>query len=167
MQTTSAERWAIGAVVLAVLVACSPQAEQPSAPVEPPTAETVAIKVPPGTLAVPKPPASEPGYSGVWAATSAACTDSAKTYQLSGQALTLTPQSRNCAVKSLGEEHPSGRSAIYLITAACVAEPPTGAQPAADDTITLTFGAADTVMQMQVNAGAPMTLERCPVAPTP
>lgn len=167
MQITSAERWAIGAVILAVLIACSPQTGQPSAPVKPPTAETEAIKVPPGTVTVPEPPASEPGYSGVWAAKSAECTDSLKTYQLGGEALTLTPQSRNCAVKSLAEEHPTGRSAIYRITATCTTEPPTGTQPVADDTIVLTFGAADTVMQMQVNDGAPMALERCPATPKP
>lgn len=167
MQAKQARIWAIGAVALTLAIACSPAAETPVAEVTPPPAETEAIKVPPGTVAVPPPPASEPGYSGVWPPKSADCTDSTKTYQLNGETLTLTPQSRTCTVKSLAEEHPTGRSAIYRLTAACISDPPTGATPVADDAFTLTFGASDTVMQMQVNSGDPMTLERCPVSPTP
>ena len=167
MQAKQARIWAIGAVTLTLAIACSPPAQQSVTAAEPPPAETEAIKVPPGTVAVPPPPASEPGYSGVWAPKSANCTDSTKTYQLSGEALSLTPQSRTCTVKSLAEEHPTGRSAIYRLTAACMSDPPTGATPVADDAITLTFGASDAMMQMQVNSGDPMTLERCPVAPTP
>ena len=167
MQAKQARIWAIGAVTLAVAIACSPPVQQADTGAEPPPAETEAIKVPPGTVAVPPPPASEPGYSGVWAPTSADCTDSTKAYLLTGQTLTLTPQSRTCTIKSLAEEHPTGRSAIYRLAAACISDPPTGTTPTSDDTFTLTFGASDTVMQMQVNSGDPMTLERCPVTPTP
>jgi hypothetical protein len=35
------------------------------------------------------------------------------------------------------------------------------------DLITLTFGASDTVMQMQLNADKVLTLERCPAPPNP
>lgn len=167
MQANQVRVWAISAATLTLAIACSPAAETPATDTTPPPAETEAIKVSPGTVAVPPPPASEPGYSGVWAPKSADCTDSTKTYLLSGETLTLTPQSRTCTVKSLAEEHPTGRSAIYHLTAACVSDPPTGATPLADDAVTLTFGASDTVMQMQVNSGEPMTLERCPVSPTP
>lgn len=173
MRTTSNKVSAIGAVALTVLIACSPPIEQPPGNAKAQAAQTEAVKVPPGTVAVPPPPPSEPGYSGVWAASSADCTDSVKTYLLSGDALSLTPQSRNCAVKSLAEEHPTGRSVIYRITAVCISNPPSTsqtvgvAQPSGEDTITLSAGASDTVMQMQVGIGAPMTLERCPTAPTP
>ncbi|MEQ1781587.1 MAG: hypothetical protein ABMA14_09520 [Hyphomonadaceae bacterium] len=173
MSKKSSPRWAIGAVVLASLISCSPKAETPIATtsptttVEPPSAETTAIKVPPGAVVAPPAPVSEPGYSGVWAAKSADCVDATKAYQLSGGMLKLTPQSRVCSVNSLQEEHPTGRSAIFHITAGCVMDPPTGAAPAGADTVTLTFGASDTVMKMKVNADPEMTLERCPTAPTP
>lgn len=172
MNAKSSQRWAIGAVTLAALIACSPKTETPAADtpavaVEPPSAETTATKVPPGAVTVPPTPVTEPGYSGVWAPKSADCIETTKTYQLSREALKLTPQARVCAVNSLQEEHPTGRSAIYRIAAGCVADPPAGNTPPGTDTITLTFGASDTVMKMKVNADPEMTLERCPAAPTP
>jgi hypothetical protein len=167
MHITSTQSWALGAVALTVLIACSPPVELPPTNAKAAPAQAEAVKVPPGSVAVPPPSASEPGYSGVWAATTADCTETTKTYLLSGDALNLTPQSRNCAVKSLAEEHPTGRSAIYRITAVCISDPPTGAPPSGQDTITLSAGASDTVMEMQVNTGAPMTLERCPTIPAP
>lgn len=162
---------AISAIALAALIACSPQPAAtrpaPSAAVEPPSAETLPTKVPPGAVAVPPAPATEPDYAGVWAPASADCTTTTKTYVLGGDMLTLAPQSRSCAVKSMQEEHPTGRSAIYRISATCVSNPPTGAASSGVDLIALTFGASDTVMQMQVNTDKALTLERCPAPPNP
>ena len=170
MRKSFPKYWAIAAATLTTLIACSPQPETPAAPaaaVEPPSAETLPTKVPPGAVAVPPAPIMEPGYAGVWAKASKDCIETTKTYVLSGAALMLKPEARTCEVKSLQEEHPTGRSAIYRITAACVTDPPTGAAPAAADGVTLTFGASDTVMKMKVNADAELTLERCPAPPNP
>lgn len=169
--------WIVGALALSALAGCGPEpgvttpgmpAAQPGVSADaPPSAETMATKVPPGAVTVPAPPAAEPGYSGVWAVSSADCIETTKTYVLGADALKLSPQSRNCDVKSLREEHPTGRSAIYRISAVCASDPPKGASPSPADEITLNFGASDTVMQLHVNAEAPLTLERCPTAPTP
>jgi len=81
--------------------------------------------------------------------------------------LTLAPQWRSCAVKPMQAEHSTGPSAIYHINATCGRNPPIGAASSGADLITLTFGASDTVMQMQVNADKVLTLERCPAPPNP
>ena len=165
--------WLGGALALAALAACNlapavqPTPQQSVSASDPPSAGTMAAKVPPGAVAVPTAPASEPGYAGVWAVASADCIEPTKTYVLSRDVLKLTPQTRNCEVVSLKEEHPTGRSAIYAISAVCVSDPPTGAASLRADDIKLNFGASDTVMQIEVNSDPPLRLERCPAAPTP
>jgi hypothetical protein len=69
----------------------------------------------------------------------------------------MTPGERSCAVKSISEEHPTGRSMIYTVMADCLTE---GA--ASKDQFAFNFSAADTVMQLQLNGREPVRLVRCP-----
>ena len=160
MKTSSSQRWAAGAIALAVLIACSPQTEPPPAS---PAPETPATPVAPPTPApapvISETPAEEPGYAGIWAFADSECGDAAKTLRLSGQSISMAPGEKVCAVKSREEEHPTGRSMIYHITADCGG----GAQ----DAFTLNFGASDTVMQMKLNDREPVRLVRCPNLETP
>lgn len=157
---TSSQRWAVGAVALAVLIACSPQApEEPAAPKpSEPTLHTSGTEAPDttaGTTAAEAAQIVAPGFAGTWASAEAECSDPAKASTLSADRIELTGQS--CAVKSISEEHPTGRSMIYTVNAACGAE----ATPATDN-FTLNFGASDTVMQLQQNDQQPIRLVRCP-----
>lgn len=164
MHISGSQRWAIGAVTLATLIACTPAADQPA---ENPTA-VLSGEIPEQPAAVPPvmaAPGEDPGYWAAWAATTADCGDTTKTYMFSRDVVNLTPQKRNCAVKSADEEHPTGRSAIYTLSAVCVSDPP--AAPDGNDTLTLNFGASDTVMQLSINSDPPLTLERCPTVPAP
>ena len=157
---TSSQRWAIGAVALAVLIACSPQApEEPAAPKpSEPTLHTSGTEAPDttaGTTAAEAAQIVAPGFAGTWASAEAECADTAKASRLSAEKIELAGQS--CTVKSISEEHPSGRSMIYTINAACGA----GTAPTTDN-FTLNFGASDTVMQLQQNDQPPIRLVRCP-----
>jgi hypothetical protein len=162
MNMAANQRLAIGAVTLSAVIACSPGAGKTGEAAPAPGAsrpETSKATV----IAMPPPSASEPGYAGGWAPLVADCSDAKKTFLLSAEVLNLTPQARNCAVRSIAEEHPTGRSAIYRIRALCIG----GTAAGREDLITLNFGASDTVMQMQVDSDPPLTLERCPVVATP
>lgn len=152
MKPNSSQRWAVGAVTLTVLVACSPKTE----PLSPPAPETqpAALQPPAPVAAGGGVPLQEPGYAGVWAPGDADCADPARRFSLSSQSVTMAPGEKGCVVKSREEEHPTGRSMIYHIMADCGG----GAQ----DAFTLNFGASDTVMQMKVNDGEPVRLVRCP-----
>jgi hypothetical protein len=158
---TSSQRWAIGAVALAVLIACSPQAPEEPAQPKPsePTLHTSGTEAPDttaGTTAVEAAQIVAPGFAGDWAAAEAECADPAKTLKLSAERIEITLGEQSCAVKSISEEHPTGRSMIYTISADCTAE-----GKATSDNFTLNFGASDTVMQLQLNDRPPMRLVRC------
>lgn len=79
LKTTSSQRWAIGAVALTVLIACSPRA--PQEPTQPePNAPTLSESARDNDSLTSSPladPASQPGFAGVWAASEAACSDGA------------------------------------------------------------------------------------------
>jgi len=159
MQLTSSQRWAFGAVGLAILIACSPQ-KPDGAPVPLPNEPTLS-GAPAGDIVPPPPPVTggdviAPGFAGRWAAADTECSDTAKTFDLSAHNFAL-PGGNACAVTNLQEEHPTGRSAVFSVTADCTAE-----NPAASDRFMLNFGAADTVMQLQHNDQAPVRLVRCP-----
>jgi hypothetical protein len=96
-----------------------------------------------------------PGFAGVWASGPAQCLDLKKTYQFSATRIEMGAE-RGCAVTSISEEHPSGRSLIYHVSGACIGK------TASNDAIVFSFGPSDTVMQVQVNDGPPETLVRCP-----
>jgi hypothetical protein len=156
MNLTSSQRWAIGAVTLAVLIACSPKPEEPVQP--PPQAPSLsqAATVASATISSTA-QARPPGFSGVWASAESECGEPDKTFKLSSATIDMMPGERSCAVKSISEEHPTGRSVIYTVMADCLTE---GA--ASKDQFTLNFGAADTVMQLQLNDREPVRLVRCP-----
>jgi hypothetical protein len=160
MKLTSSQRWAVGAVGLAVLIACSPQSpEEP--PVPQPNEPTLSSGTPGGDIAPAPPPvtgedAAAPGFAGRWAAIEAECSDAAKAFDLSAHSFAM-PGENACTVTKVSEEHPTGRSAIFTVTADCTAD-----DPAASDRFTLNFGAGDTVMQLQQNDQAPVRLVRCP-----
>ena len=159
MKLTSSQRWAAGAVGLAVLIACSPQ--DPKEPLPQPNEPTLSSGAPGGDIA-PTPPQvtgeeiAAPGFAGRWAAAEAECSDTAKAFDLSAHSFAM-PNGNACAVSKVAEEHPTGRSAVFTVTADCTAD-----DPAASDRFLLNFGAADTVMQLQQNDQAPVRLVRCP-----
>ena len=160
MQLKSSQRWAIGAVGLAVLIACSPQAPG-EAPVPKPNEPTLSSEAPAGDIAPSPPPVTgeeviAPGFAGRWAAGEAECAEPAKTFDLSAHNFAM-PGGNACAVTNVSEDHPTGRSAIFSVTADCTAN-----DPATNDRFTLNFGAADTIMQLQHNDQAPVRLVRCP-----
>jgi hypothetical protein len=163
MKLSSGQGWAIGAITLAILVACSPQQESPQpapAPETPP-----AVIEPPTPAPAPvisETPADQPGYAGIWAFVDSECGDAAKTVRLNGRSISMAPGGKTCAVKSLEEEHPTGRSMTYHIKADC-----DGDAGVTEDMFTLNFGASDTVMQMKVNDREPTRLVRCPDPETP
>ncbi|MDP3739614.1 MAG: hypothetical protein Q8R02_19655 [Hyphomonadaceae bacterium] len=159
---TSSQRWAIGAVALAVLIACSPQAPEEPAQPKPsePTLHTSGTEAPDttaGTTAAEAAQLVAPGFAGDWASAEAECADPAKMLKLSADRIEMTPSAQSCSVKSISEEHPTGRSMIYTISADCLAGGKTSA-----DNFTLNFGPSDTVMQLQLNDRQPMRLVRCP-----
>jgi hypothetical protein len=158
MQMSSSQRWAIGAITLTVLIACSPQAETPPA-TSASEASAAAAEAPLPPSDVNATPAPEPGFAGQWAAAESDCGNAAKAIALSGQSVRTAPGDPTCAVKSLSEEHPTGRSMIYHIIADCGGR--------AQEAFTLTFGASDTVMDMRVNEREPVRLVRCPGPATP
>jgi hypothetical protein len=156
---SSSQRWSIGAVSLAVLIACSPQPETPTLPdpaPDPAPAKTETT----GPATVPEAaeePTMPPGYAGTWALMNAECSDPARTFSLGGETITMASGERSCDVASIEEEHPSGRSMIYHIKASCL-----GPEGESDDQFTFNFGASDTVMQFKLNDREPMRLVRCP-----
>lgn len=164
MQISFSQRWAVGAITLATLIACSPPVQvltgtpASTAPASATTAVEPATALQADAVN-PTPAPGDPGYAGAWAETTADCSDPAKTFLFSAEVVNLTPQKRNCAVKSMREERPTGRSAIYTLVAACISDPPGAA--GGKDTLVLNFGASDTVMQLEVNSDPPLRLERC------
>ena len=160
MKLTSSQRWAIGAVGLTVLIACSPQAPD-EAPLPQPNEPTLSVNAGGGDIAPTPPPvtgedAAAPGFAGRWAAAEVECNDPAKTFDLSAHSFAIPGQTA-CSVTNLSEDHPTGRSAVFTATADSSAN-----DPAASDRFTLNFGAPDTVMQLQQNDQAPVRLVRCP-----
>lgn len=158
MKTTSSQRWAIGAIALASLIACTPPA-----PVEPapPTPQPPTLSG--GTTVIAPPPASiDPGFKGTWALVEADCGTPEKIIRMSSIAINPVPGEADCAITAIEEEHPTGRSMIYRIAATC----PGDGQPR-EDRIRLDFGASDTAIQMTVNDGAPLRIVRCPTVPQP
>jgi hypothetical protein len=69
----------------------------------------------------------------------------------------MTPGERSCKVKSISEDHPTGRSMTFTMMADCLTE-----GEASLDRFTFNFGAADTIMQLQINDRDPVRLVRCP-----
>jgi hypothetical protein len=159
IHTTSSQRWATGAIALALLFACSPNPSTEPMPPAPSAPQLSTATVEPAAAPTPEaaPPVSQPGYAGSWATEASLCADAAKTYKLSGDMLDLTPEARACQVKGITEEHPTGRAMIYHLEADCTA---TGAP--SHDKIVFDFGASDTVMQFKLNEREPQTLQRCP-----
>src|SRR5262245_47662830 len=103
IRTTSSQRWAAGAIGLALLSACSPNTPQPEAP-KPPEPQASTATVEPASVEAPPPVAAAgppPGYAGNWAQDEASCADPTKLMKLSGQMLDLTPEARACQVKSI------------------------------------------------------------------
>ena len=153
MKSVYGKLWAIGAMALASLAACSPPATdqyaKPAQPAEATSAISTVVGPPPADIA--------PGFEGSWASVETDCGDPAKTATLSAKTLKLMPGQGECTVKSISEEHPSGRAMSYTITADCVAADRTG-----EDTFRLNFGPSDTAVQFQQNAREPMRLVRCP-----
>ena len=146
--------WALGAIVLTVLIACSPPVTTPR-PAQPTLQPSVLSGA---TPTIGPPPANiDPGFVGSWAAVESACGDAARTIRLSAKTINLLLGEGNCAVKSIEEERSSGRSMSYTILADCVAEGRTG-----EDTFRINFGPSDKVVQFQQNAREPIRLIRCP-----
>ncbi len=156
--------WAIGAVAVTALIACTPaappiEAASASAPVAmsepaPPAAAATPIGPPPANI--------DPGYTGAWASIETDCGDPAKTVKMTGKAITLMAGEGACTITSVDEQHPSGRSMAYTLKANCAAPNRTG-----EDTFHINFGASDTVVQFQQNAREPVRLVRCPPGVTP
>lgn len=149
--------WALGAFALAGLMACSPSAPSSAqlaagpdaAPAPPSSNSTVVLGPPPANI--------DPGFVGNWASIETDCGDPAKRVTLSAKAVSLMGGDGECTVKSIDEEHPSGRSMSYTIVANCVAKARTG-----EDTFRVNFGPSDTIVQFQQNAREPVRLVRCP-----
>ncbi|HEV7689821.1 MAG TPA: hypothetical protein VGO52_03320 [Hyphomonadaceae bacterium] len=161
-KVTSSQRWAAGAVGLALLFACSPQspsAPEPTKPAPPsgPQVSADPVNAAPAIVEAPPPAAAKPGYAGMWAASDAECTDPLRASEFSAETINYKPEKAACQVKSLSEETPTGRSMIYTIEADCTL----GGQPS-HETIKLNFGASDTVMQMVLGKREPVRLVRCP-----
>jgi hypothetical protein len=169
LKLTSSQRWAIGAVSLCVLIACSPNApEEPTQPAQPVPPGPQLSSTPPSTdpalhaasavaPIAPPPETAAPGYAGAWALKDAECATESRTWRLNAEKLEAPNAERSCKVNSLTEDHPTGRSAIYTVKALCQA----GAQTT-EDTFRFEFGASDTVMQMRINDAEPVRYVRCP-----
>ena len=165
IKITSSQRWAAGAVGLALLFACSPQSPGTPEPTQPapqggPQLSSDPVNAAPAVVAPEAPPpvpVQKPGYAGMWAASEAECSDPLKASEFSGETVNYKPEKATCQVKSLSEETPTGRSMVYTIEADCMA----GGQPS-HETIKLNFGASDTVMQMLLGKREPVRLVRCP-----
>jgi hypothetical protein len=160
MQLTSSQRWAIGAVGLAALIACSPQNPN-EAPAPKPNEPTLSSGGPAGDIISTPPSAAggdaiAPGFAGRWAAAGTECSDPGKVFNLSAHSFAM-PSGNAFAISKVLEEHPTGRSAVFTVSAHC-----TASDVVASDSFTLTFGAADTMMQLQLNDQAPVLLVRCP-----
>ncbi|MDP3493441.1 MAG: hypothetical protein Q8R82_10020 [Hyphomonadaceae bacterium] len=156
MKPTASQGWALGTFALAVLIACSPPAATTvvEQPVTPPVQRSSSIS----SVPIGPPPANiDPGFAGTWASIETDCGDPAKTVALSPKSISLKQGDGDCAVKSIEEEHPSGRSMSYTIVASCVASDRTG-----EDTFRINFGPSDTAVQFQQNAREPVRLVRCP-----
>lgn len=158
--------WAIGAVALAALIACTPAIAPPdntgaAVPAEPAPAGSQAGMATPTPIG-PPPANIDPGYTGTWANAEADCSDAAKIVKLTGNNITLMGTEGQCAITSIDEQHPTGRSMIYTIKANCVSPGRTG-----EDTFRINFGASDTAVQFQQNAREPVRLVRCPPGVTP
>jgi len=163
-EITSSQRWAAGAVGLALLFACSPQSPSSPEPTQPapqggPQVSSGPVNVAPAVAEAPPPavPPQKPGYAGMWAASDAECMEPLKASEFSADTIDYKPEKAECQVKSLSEETPTGRSMIYTIEADCTV----GGQPS-HETIKLNFGASDTVMQMVLGKRQPVRLVRCP-----
>lgn len=144
------------AFAAALAVACSkPEGVSEPAPKTPePTAQAIpSVAAPPATPTTGQPP----GFAGIWASEAKDCATPTSTFKLSANAINMTPGERACAVKSIDEQHPTGRSALFVVKASCLTEGETS-----EDTFRLEFGAADTAMQLQLNARDPIRLVRCP-----
>ncbi len=154
---TSSQRWAIGAIGLALLFACSPQPPEQTA--QPQASSTTVSEDLANLASTPAFQVSEPepGYSGDWAFAAGECAEPAKTIKLARTIVDMTPGERSCAIKSMTEEHPTGRSAVYTLKAACITEGATS-----EDTFKLKFGASESTMQLQLNDAKPVKLVRCP-----
>ncbi|RYY94223.1 MAG: hypothetical protein EON61_24015 [Alphaproteobacteria bacterium] len=165
MQSKHPKFWAIGAVALAALIACTPAA---------PPVETAEASAPIGPASAPAPPSAgstpigpppaniDPGYTGAWANIETDCGDPTKVVKLTGKNVTLMAGEGQCDITSIDEQHPTGRSMTYEIKANCVSPNRTG-----EDTFHISFGASDTVIQFQQNAREPVRLVRCPPGVTP
>lgn len=156
---TSSQRWASGAVSLALLFACSPNPPEAPEPAKPlpesgPQLSAAPVNAAPAIIPL---DATPPGYTDDWAAIETDCADPTKTYKLSAATLDMTPDKRTCAVKSISEEHPAGRSTIYTLEADCSA-----GGLATKDVVKFNFGASDTVMQLVFNDREPVRIVRCP-----
>lgn len=98
----------------------------------------------------------------MWASSVAACAEPDQGVILSADRIEMPADKRSCAITSIKEDHPTGRSMTYTVGAACN----TNGQ-ASTDIFHFAFGASDTVMQFQINDAAPLPLERCPSVETP
>ncbi|HPN06371.1 MAG TPA: hypothetical protein PK050_11205 [Hyphomonadaceae bacterium] len=156
--------WAAGVVAIAGLTACTPAAP----PVETASSPALAAGAEPAPAAgapTPVGPPSaniDPGYTGAWASIETDCGDLVKVVKLSGKNVTLMAGEGQCAITSVDEQHPTGRSMTYTIKANCVSPNRTG-----EDTFRINFGPSDTVVQFQQNAREPVRLVRCPPGVTP
>ena len=161
MKPTIRPVWALGAVALTTLIACSPPAtttvvEPQSASTQPRSAQSQSSGLS-STPIGPPPTNIDPGFAGTWASIETECGDPAKVVKLSPKTIALKQGEGDCTVKSIDEEHPTGRSMSYTIVATCVASGRTG-----EDKFRLNFGASDAVVQFQQNAREPVRLVRCP-----
>jgi hypothetical protein len=149
----------IHAAALAVVAACEPAPGGDVSTAAEETTESSAAGpngAKPAASAAP-PSEAEPGFTGEWAFEEADCGKPTSTFRLSGAEINMTPRERACSVKSIDEQHPTGRSAIFVVQASCLAEGETS-----EDRFRLEFGASDTVMQLQLNDRDPIRLVRCP-----
>lgn len=165
-KTTSSQRWAAGAVGLALLFACSPQSPSTPEPTKPapesgPQLSGDPVNATPAVVAPDAPPPAvpteKPGYAGMWAMSDAECMDPTKASEFSAETINYKPEKAECQVKSMSSETPTGRSMIYSIEADCRI----GGQQS-HETIKLNFGASDTVMEMVLGKRPPVRLTRCP-----
>lgn len=155
--------WAIGAVALTAIIACTPASqEEAETPAASPPVATTPPDVPASDITLQPDLAdgvadSQPDFGGAWAAKVADCGEAAKTVTFTASAVTRMDGAGACTVSGIGEQHPTGRSAIYTVNAVC----PSGATTK-PTVFVLNFGASDTVMQLVTDDGPPQTLERCP-----
>ena len=162
MKPNQSQYWAVGAVALTALIACTPASPpvETSAP-----APAASAPMPQAGVSSPigPPPANiDPGYTGAWASVETDCGDPAKVIKLTAKDISLTAGEGACTITSIDEQHPTGRSMIYTIKANCVSPNRTG-----EDTFHINFGASDTAVQFQQNAREPVRLVRCPPGVTP